>query len=168
LGVIMVSGSRDWWTQGRLSVISMPAESVEWIVIYDDTPADSGDFKQMVLRAASGYIYEVIAVRLSCSAVSGASSGNHAFEVMSEEAYIPVTRASAAYNNSLSYNYCGWRGTYSSVYPSDETAQLLCMRNLRADSDSGIVVEYQNATDATQTATRFAWFWLRKIKVSEV
>lgn len=164
----MVSGSPDWWMQGRLSVISTPAESVEWVAVYDDSPANPGDYKSMVLRAATGYIYEVIAMRLSCAANYSASSGFHRFEVMSENAYIPVTYASASYNNFLSYHWCEWVGTYTSVHPSDATAQLLCIRGLRADSENGIIVEYFNGSNATQTSTRWAWFWLRKIKVSEI
>jgi len=164
----MVSGSPDWWMQGRLSVISTPAESVEWVGIYDDTPADPGDFKSMILRAPAGYIYEVITMNLSVTSVSGATSGTHAFQIEDEEAGIPVTRAVSTYNTGLSYIYSIWRVASSYVYPTDEVAQLLCIRGLRADSSTGIAVEYQNATNATQTQPRFAWFWLRKIKVTEI
>jgi len=164
----MVSGSPDWWTQGRLSVISTPAESIEWITIYDDSPADPGDYKRITLRAATGYIYEFIAMRLLCPAIYGASSGYHTFEVMSEKAYIPVMYANASYNNVLTYNWYEWIGTYKSVHPSDKTAQLLCTRGFRVDSENGVIVEYHNISDATQTATRWAWFWVRKIKVTEI
>jgi len=164
----MSRGTHDWWAQGLQSMIAMPAEGTEIIEVIDSTPVPGGELAQVTVRAPSGYIYEIISMMLAAPPVPGAASGTHSFEVRSEQGTVPITYGESNYNDCVEY-ICGiWHTATVGAIPTTEIAQIFCVRGLRIDSDSGIVVDYRNMTGATQTDARIMYFWVRKVKVTEV
>ena len=149
-----------------VEVILTPNENVEFINADSIATVDAGNAEDVIVKAATGYIYEVLAMQLHVPAPSGGSSGTHSYYVFSESEYIPVLEGISVFSSIVSYKFGYWHTADSSESPVDETTQCLVLKGLRIDAINGIIIRYSNNTDVGQTDIRSRRLWVRKIKVS--
>jgi len=142
------------------------AESVEWVDVSQTATIASNASESIIVRAPTGYIYEVVTGVFFAAPPSGATTGSHSIVIDSENLGIGLMDAESLYSDALEYVYCKWLYATSSANPSTEIGQLMAIRGVRVDSLNGLEIYYWNGTDVSQTIERTYKLWFRKIKVS--
>lgn len=144
------------------------SESVNFINEDFTGTLPSGASETKIIRAPAGTVLEIFRVRLIADPITGATTGGHKFDVLSESRFIGVLSISSNGTDFLRYNRSEVRTASTGSLPTDPAAQAIVFDGLRIDDKNGLQVKYQNNTDADQTNVRPLRIWARQIEVSSV
>lgn len=125
----------------------------------------AGGIETTDFYAPSGYLGELVGLRLEAKAISNATTGTQAIFLMNTEGEgISYLYANNAYNQDLLFKFGYWNKAGSGQsQPPDTDGQILITRNIYFDSNIGLRVEYQNATDvAKNDVITIHYIWLRR------
>jgi len=152
--------------EADISVNQNPAESVEFIQKDQSSTVSSSGGEQVTIKPPSGYIYELLAMKIDTPPPPSATSGEHYVSLKAEGYGIALTSAASDYTNTCRYDSGNWSKATNGANPSSASAQQQSIRGARFDSSNGLKVSYTNNTDASNSNNRQYRFIVRKIKVS--
>ncbi|RLF07877.1 MAG: hypothetical protein DRJ64_02155 [Thermoprotei archaeon] len=116
------------------------------------TTVASGSDDKVWLTPPVGYVYEIFAMKLYCSAITGASSGYHNFEIFPFTNTIPVALVQGNYNEAIGFSDSYIIGSH--YQPDTSHAWGDVVRSLKASHDYPLLILYRNRTDVDHSETR--------------
>ncbi len=150
----------------KSAITTQQAISVEWLFRTQTGNVSPGSSVSTEIYAPTGYIYEILFLRLQCSPPSGASTGTHSFFVSDTSYLSGILEGESTYDTELRYEYGYWMSANSYQYPTQEISQVMVLKGIYVDADTGLRIRYKNDTDVTQTNNRGIILCVRKIKVA--
>jgi hypothetical protein len=98
----------------------------------------------------------IIGMQLRADSVIPATAGTHSFSVAQEagDEPMPLIEGTATHDEQLHFHGQFWRSADRGATPSDETATLLTLQGTPITDQRGLVVSYDNETNATQAQMR--------------
>lgn len=148
------------------ALLSIQAENVEFINGDSSTTVKAGALETVNIKAASGYIYEILAIRMDVGAPAATTTGTHSFSVGSESENVGIGLGQSVFNSEVAYDHKQWRIADSLQRPDGDAGEALCFVGFRFDATNGVDITYNNNTDADQANARTIRLCVRKIKVA--
>jgi len=128
------------------------AKDIRFIDQSITSTVSAGGAQTVTVDALAQRFLEVVNIRLEAQPPTGATTGNHSFDVASENLAIGVISGTASHDQPLTFNFNYWEDADLEERPSSAAAQAEAVNNLVADDEDGIDISYINGTDGDQDA----------------
>jgi len=138
--------------EAELSV--QESESVIQIAADQTATLSSSSSQTTTIKAPSGTVIRILAVRFVAPPPSAATSGNHTLRILGAGTKTRYLVAQSDSNTQIILNDRIVSKANSAAEPSTEAAQATTLGAIRADDTVGVQFKYINGTDASQTQTR--------------
>jgi len=142
------------------------AESVEFIRSDIGGPIPDGSEASAVIRPPTGFLYELISIRLFAPNPGGTSSGTHELRVRTESKQIGILLGTASGDKRLFFNQNIWVDADDRQRPFNQAGQTTAVAGGRASETAGITVRYLNRSTVSQSSDITVRLWVRKIQVA--
>lgn len=122
------------------------------------TVNSGGGYDDYVVTADEGEVWRLVGIQLHVLAPSGATSGNHSFQVVVRpdgSSWLLKLYLESAYgdNCTLYYNYAF--SATNRAEPPDAVSQTLTIKSIYIGGDADMLIRYANNTNADQTNPRY-------------
>jgi len=143
------------------------SESVDFIDATQSGTVSAGNTEIATVSAPTGFIYELLALKVTIPIPGSATSGSHDLLLTSQEERINRLFMQSDNTANLTYD----NGVISSANtvqkPPNNVSQTLATGGLRADDTNGYRLRYRNGLDVDQPNDRRYKLWARQIEVGE-
>jgi len=136
--------------EAQLSV--QQSESVTTVSTDQTSTVSPSDRQKTTITAPSGTLLSITAIRLIAPPPGGATSGDHAFLIDGPNATIRFLLAGDSHDKFLVLSSNGSGAARQT--PADPVVFQRQIQSLTLDDTNGVVVKYDNNTDASQSQTR--------------
>jgi len=143
-----------------------PAETINFVqIVRDTTVSDTGSGDDVFIQPPADEVWELQALRLDGNPVSGASSGEHGFNVFALDGQISLVFGTSSFSDEVEWRQNYWSEATAQQKPPDPAAQGQAIQGIRLDDTTPLVVTYLNNTNSATSETRVIRALFRAIKV---
>jgi hypothetical protein len=143
----------------EMIVASAPREKLVTFYQLNNGVLNAGLTETTRFYAPANMIVKVVALGFSVQAVPGATSGKHYLFASYENPALDVINGVSNFGGVLELNHNTFLAADYLKSPSTDEAVVTAIVNLTFDSVTPLKIQYQNITNANQTASRTLTVW---------
>jgi len=127
----------------------------------------AGATEDVTIAPPPGWIYRVRAMELYAAKIAAATTGTHAFALVSRAGITDyyILNGVSTYTRNVHFSKAHWKTANYRTQPPGMAAQGLALEALLATETEPIKVRYFNGTDAVQSFPRIILFTCERIAV---